>query len=120
VKIRADLEVTCFGYDGIDAIKEALKAGEAFSSKEMPIKIKLVAPPLYVMMASSLHKERGILTLVEACERITAVVRSKGGDVNIKAAARAVTAADELQLAAEMETFEKQNAEVAGDEPTDD
>lgn len=28
VKIRADFEITCFAYEGIDAIKEALSEGE--------------------------------------------------------------------------------------------
>lgn len=41
VKLRADIELTCFSYDGIDAIKEALRAGESCSSAEIPIKIKL-------------------------------------------------------------------------------
>lgn len=43
----------CFGYDGIDAIKEALKAAEALSTEEIPVKIKLVAPPLYVIMTQA-------------------------------------------------------------------
>ena len=29
VKIRSDIEVTCFTYEGIDAIKQALTEGEA-------------------------------------------------------------------------------------------
>ena len=29
VKIRSDIEVTCFTYEGIDAIKQALSEGEA-------------------------------------------------------------------------------------------
>jgi len=36
-----DLEVTCFGYDGIDAIKSALKAGEACETNDIPIKVGL-------------------------------------------------------------------------------
>jgi translation initiation factor 2 subunit 1 len=40
VKIRADIECTCFGYDGIDAVKAALKSGEECSSEEVPIKVQ--------------------------------------------------------------------------------
>lgn len=47
VKIRADVEVACYGYEGIDAVKSALKAGLALSTEELPIKINLIAPPLY-------------------------------------------------------------------------
>lgn len=46
VKIRADIEVACYGYEGIDAVKAALKAG-LNSSDEIPIKINLIAPPIY-------------------------------------------------------------------------
>ena len=47
VKIRADIEVACYGYEGIDAVKAALRAGLACSTEELPIKINLIAPPLY-------------------------------------------------------------------------
>lgn len=47
VKIRADIECACYGYEGIDAVKEALKAGLLLSTEELPIKINLIAPPLY-------------------------------------------------------------------------
>lgn len=49
VKIRADVEVACYGYEGIDAVKSALKSGLALSTEELPIKINLIAPPLYGM-----------------------------------------------------------------------
>lgn len=39
VKLRADIEVTCFSYDGIDAIIAALKAGEAMSTEDDEIKV---------------------------------------------------------------------------------
>lgn len=47
VKIRADVECACYGYEGIDAVKEALSAGLALSTEELPIRINLIAPPLY-------------------------------------------------------------------------
>lgn len=120
IKLRADIEVTCFAYEGIDAIKEALRAGEALSTEEMQIKIKLVAPPLYVMMTTSLEKEGGIAKLNEACAAITTAVEKHGGSVNIKAAARAVSERDDRLLASLMESLEKQNQEVGGDSAEDD
>lgn len=47
VKIRADIECACYEYEGIDAVKEALRAGLELSTEELPIKINLIAPPLY-------------------------------------------------------------------------
>merc|ERR1711939_1035736 len=43
VKVRADVEVTNFAYNGILTIQEALAAGESLSTDEIPIKIRLVA-----------------------------------------------------------------------------
>lgn len=115
VKLRADIEVTCFAYEGIDAIKEALLAGQAVGTDDAVIKIKLVAPPLYVMMTTALDKDYGIGKLEEACEKITDIIKSKGGDCNVKVKARAVSERDDRLLATLMETLEKQNAEVDGD-----
>lgn len=53
VKIRADIECACYGYEGIDAVKTALRAGLELSTEELPIKINLIAPPLYGELASS-------------------------------------------------------------------
>lgn len=120
IKLRADLEVTCFSYEGIDAIKESLKKGEAVGSEDMPIKIKLVAPPLYVMMTTSLDKDIGLQKLNEAVDIITKTIQKYGGDINIKAAPRAVSERDDKMLASLMESLEKQNQQVAGDDPEDE
>ncbi|KAG9465942.1 hypothetical protein GDO78_017491 [Eleutherodactylus coqui] len=42
VKIRADIEVACYGYEGIDAVKDALRAGLKCSTENMPIKVRNV------------------------------------------------------------------------------
>ncbi len=45
VKIRADIDVTCYAYLGVDAVKEALLDGAACSTSETTISVKLIAPP---------------------------------------------------------------------------
>jgi len=116
IKIRADLEVTCFGYEGIDAIREALKAGEKLSTADTPIKITLVAPPLYVVGTTSLHKDKGIKLLEDSIAAIQTVIKAKGGDITIKQPPRAVSERDDRLLSMLMETLEKQNQEVSGDD----
>lgn len=78
VKIRADIEVTCFTYEGIDAIKAALTEGEEKGNNDCPVKIKLIAPPMYVMTCMTLDKELGIETMNQSIEAITAVIKAKG------------------------------------------
>ena len=57
VKIRADIEVACYTYEGIDAVKDALRSGIACSTEAVPIKINLIAPPLYVMTTQTPEKQ---------------------------------------------------------------
>ena len=45
IKIRADVEVTCFAYEGIEAIKAALQAG-LDTPTNSEVEIKLIAPPM--------------------------------------------------------------------------
>ena len=56
IELRADIELTCYTPAGIDAIKKALRAGEKQSNEAVPIKAKLVAPPLYVLSTNSTDK----------------------------------------------------------------
>lgn len=39
VSSPTDIEVACYGYEGIDAVKEALRAGLGCSTEAMPIKV---------------------------------------------------------------------------------
>lgn len=43
----ADIEVACYGYDGIDAVKDALRAGLSCSTDIMPIKVIWLQPRFY-------------------------------------------------------------------------
>lgn len=53
---------TPVGYDvdGIDAVRATLAAGDGTRTEDQPIKIKLVAYPVYVVTTSSLQKDTGI------------------------------------------------------------
>ena len=41
VKIRADIEVSCYAYEGIDAVKNSLLEGLKCSSEDVPIKVSI-------------------------------------------------------------------------------
>lgn len=119
VKIRADIEVKCFAYEGIDAIKAALKAGEALSTEAVPIKIRLVAPPLYVVTTNSTDKHGGVELMEKALEVIGAKITELKGEMSVKMKPKAVSEAEDLELAALMAKVERENAEVSGDENED-
>lgn len=120
VKIRADIEVACYTYEGIDAIKDSLRAGIAVGSEDVPIRINLIAPPLYVMTTSTPEKADGLKLMEEACEVIKAKIESVGGTFGIQMAPKVVTATDEADLAKQLERAEMENAEVSGDDDDDD
>ena len=115
-KVRADVEVTCFGYEGIDAVKNALRAAEAQNTADAQVKVKLVSPPLYVLTSQCLEKHSGITTLEIAITEIEKNIRANGGGCVTKMAPKAVTESDDAELQALMEKRERENAEVSGDE----
>jgi translation initiation factor 2 subunit 1 len=115
-KVRADVEVTCFGYEGIDAVKEALRKAEEKNTPETQVKVKLVSPPLYVLTSQCLDKAHGIETLEAAIKDIEKSIVGAGGSLVVKMAPKAVTETDDAELQALMAQKEKENAEVSGDE----
>jgi translation initiation factor 2 subunit 1 len=115
-KVRADVEVTCFKYDGIDAVKDALRMAEAKNSPDTQVKVKLVSPPHYVLTSQCLDKGYGITLLGEAIKSIDNTIQGAGGACVVKMAPKAVTEHDDAELQALMEKRERENAEVSGDE----
>jgi translation initiation factor 2 subunit 1 len=115
-KVRADVEVTCFGYDGIDAVKDALRAAEEKNTPDTQVKVKLVSPPLYVLTSQTLDKGLGIKILEEAIQGIEAKIKAAGGGLVVRMAPKAVTEHDDAELQALMDKRERENMEVSGDE----
>lgn len=120
IKIRADVEVSCFTYEGIDAIREALFAGIACGGENTPIKIKLIAPPIYVLSTMTLEKEAGIALLNKSIETIGSCIVSKGGKMDVKLPPKAVSLKEDIELQAIMDQLALENDEIDGDAPEDD
>lgn len=116
IKIRADVEMTCFGYDGVIHIKAAMRAAQAVSTPDCVVKMKLVAPPLYVLTTSTLEKEVGVALLLQATAAAASAIEEKKGRLVVKEAARAVSERDEKLLAEKLEKLQAANEEVAGDD----
>ena len=95
VKIQADIQVTCFSYEGIDAIKPALRAGQAVGkssdSDEGQVTVQLVCSPEYLLHTSSTDPEKGVTLLRSAIEAIQAEIQKYGGDCVIKTEPRVVS-----------------------------
>lgn len=120
VKVRADIDVGCCAYEGIDAVKAALKEGISCSTESMPIKINLIAPPSYVVTTQTMDREEGLNLLNKALDRIREKITSSGGIFTVQQAPKVVTDIDEAELAKRMDQLEIDNTEVAGDDDDDE
>merc|ERR1712200_49776 len=86
-------------YEGIDAVKEALRAGIAAGNPEIPIRINLIAPPVYVMTCSTPDKADGLAVLTEGCKAVEEKIKGSGGNFVMQMAPKVVTATDDDELA---------------------
>ena len=116
VKIRADVEVSCFTYEGIDAIREALFAGIACGGEKTEIKVKLIAPPIYTLSTMTFEKDAGIALLQKAIDTIQEKITGKGGKIDVKLAPKAVSTKEETELQAMMDRLAMENMEVDDDD----
>jgi len=120
IKIRSDVEVSCYTYEGIDAIRESLFAAMDVGTESMPIKIKLIAPPIYVLSTTTLDKEIGINLLTKSIQVIKDRITAKGGKMDVKMEPRAVSLREETELQAMMDRLALENEELDGDAPEED
>ena len=119
VKCRADIEVSCYANEGIDAIKQALREGLKLSTEEKPIKINLIAPPVYVVTSSSLDRDEGIKLLQAVINKVKESIEQQNGRFKVKMEPKVITDVDEADLQREMEKLDAENEEVSADDDED-
>jgi len=116
VKIRADIQCNCYEYQGINAIKSALKAGLSMSTEEIPIKINHISSPLYVITTNTTEVQEGLKLLEAAIQKIQDTISEDGGICETKMMPKVVTHLEDSDLATLMKNAEEQMREVDGDE----
>ena len=75
-----------------------MRAAEKAGIEECPVKMKLLAPPLYVLTTNTLEKTKGIEVLNAACQIAKTTVEARKGRLLVKEAARAVSERDDRLL----------------------
>ncbi|KAI3864932.1 hypothetical protein MKW92_005949 [Papaver armeniacum] len=115
IKIRADIEMKCFRFDGVLHIKEAMRKAEATGNDDCPVKIKLVAPPLYVLTTHTLGQlgEQGIKVLTDAIQACIQIIDSHKGK-------RVVGEHDDNLLAYHIGLLRLSNADAASDDDSEE
>ena len=79
VNIKSDFIVRCDEFEGIDAIKFALMEGEKKSTKNIPIKFKIISSPLYECSIETINKKEGLDVMKEALKEVERVILEKKG-----------------------------------------
>lgn len=80
VKIRSDFKLTCYTFEGIDAIREALLNGEKKGTEDIPIKFRVIGSPLYECSVSTINKNEGINIMNQALAEVEKTIKTKGGN----------------------------------------
>ena len=109
LKIRADVEVMCFGPDGIDAIKSALTVALSVGN----ITAKLVSSPVYALVTLTTDYDTGIALVKQAIKLCEEEIRKyPGGDFKVKMEPKA----DATEIRIESESEEEEEDEDSSSE----
>ncbi|XP_021370743.1 eukaryotic translation initiation factor 2 subunit 1-like [Mizuhopecten yessoensis] len=119
VKVRADIEVACTGYEGVDAVRRALKKGLELTTGESPVKIHLISPPVFVVSTSTVDWQAGISKVTAVLDVIKASITEEGGLYHTDRQPSVINDTDEIYLARRLQELEVENREISGDENSD-
>ncbi len=79
VKIKADFELKCMTFEGVEALRYALLTTqkEVNASDDLEVKFTLIAPPNYRIECQTTEKNKGIDKLKKALARIKELIEEK-------------------------------------------
>lgn len=83
VQIKSRFNLTCFTFNGIDDIKEALFFGQKRRTEDIFFKFYIISSPIYECSVETLNKRKGIEVMNEALEDVKNKIEEKGGNFEL-------------------------------------
>nr|WCZ58618.1 translation initiation factor 2 subunit alpha [Andalucia godoyi] len=122
IRLRADMNLTCFSFDGIEAIRYALIRGEELANKISPgsVKICLTAPPLYAVTCVSGSKVDGIELMKRVIQEIQTAMEEKKGKFELKQEPKVISEKEEKSLSSIIANADGENSEDDDEDGSDD
>lgn len=92
LKIQADIDVTCFTIEGVDAIRAVLRIGQEAGQADgtLQVHVHVLAPPTYVLYTQTEDKEEGLKKLWDCIDAMKKAMEVKGGSVNVPVPPRVI------------------------------
>jgi len=97
IRLRAKIEVSCFEYEGIDAVKASLLAGLTGSNEEIELTMKLIAPPTYALVVVCNDKELGMKRIDESMDIIKKKILEYKGTFVVRVKPELIGADDKVE-----------------------
>uniref|UniRef100_A0AC35TRI5 Eukaryotic translation initiation factor 2 subunit 1 n=1 Tax=Rhabditophanes sp. KR3021 TaxID=114890 RepID=A0AC35TRI5_9BILA len=120
VKIRSDIEVSCFAYEGVEAVKAALIEGKKLSDAQFNIEINLIAAPSFVVTCQTMDKEEGLAAINRCLDAIKTKIEEFKGAFKLVMAPKVVTDYDEEAIKKKLEEMELNSDEEEEEDVDDD
>lgn len=86
VLIRTDFELTYFGPEGIDGIKQAIKSGQVLETPEIPLSIRYLSAPKYTIQSNVVKSKKDEAESLHelVCETIENTLKTLRGPSSFK------------------------------------
>jgi translation initiation factor 2 subunit 1 len=121
IKVRTIFELTFSGYDGIERLKKALRAGEAVSNPEMQVKFYLKAPPYFEGVTIAYDEAKAVALLNEALEKVKgSISEAPSGKFEITEKPGAIGGKGNQNLADVLNVMEEEKDDFESEEEDND
>jgi len=115
VKIRSDFKLTCYTFNGINAIKESLLNGEKKGTENIPIKFRIIGSPLYECSVTTINKKEGFEVMKAALAEVHKSIEERGGNFLLETNP-VVLGENEKSIGEQMREAKNQNNEESEEE----